>query len=91
MSIKIVKIISGEDLVGDWSEKESIISNPVVMVPVSKDQLGFTPWIPLAEEKEIKLKEQHILTIATPDDKLQNEYNRMFGSGIIVPDDNIIH
>jgi len=43
-------------------------------------------------EDEVPLKEQHIITVLTPDNKLQNEYNRIYGSGILVPDtEKIIH
>ena len=85
MNIKVVRLISGEELIGDWNEETNIITNPVIMVPVSKAQLGFSPWIPYVEEEEVPLKEQHIVTILTPDNKLQNEYNRVYGSGLIVP------
>ena len=92
MNIKVVRLISSEELIGDWNEETNTITNPVVMVPVAKDQLGFSPWIPYVEEEEVPLKEQHIVTILTPDNKLQNEYNRVYGSGLIVPDaEKIIH
>ena len=92
MNIKAVRLVSGEELIGDWNEETKIITNPVIMLPVGKDQLGFSPWIPYVDEKEIHLKEQHIVTVLTPDKKLQNEYNRVYGSGLIVPDaDKIIH
>tara|TARA_B100000749_G_scaffold18508_1_gene13837 strand:- start:402 stop:728 length:327 start_codon:yes stop_codon:yes gene_type:complete len=92
MNIKVVRIISGEELIGDWNDEKSTITNPVIMVPVAKDKLGFSPWIPYVEEEEFPLKEQHIVTILTPDNKLQNEYNRVYGSGLIVPDaDRIIN
>ena len=91
MNIKIVRLISGEELIGDWDEEKKIITNPVVMIPVAKDQLGFQPWIPYAEEEEVPLKEEHIVVVLTPDKKLQNEYNRVYGSGLIVPDENLIH
>ena len=92
MNIKVVRIISGEELIGDWNDEKSTITNPVIMVPVAQDKLGFSPWIPYVEEEEFPLKEQHIVTILTPDNKLQNEYNRVYGSGLIVPDaDRIIN
>ena len=92
MNIKVVRIISGEELIGDWDDEKSTITNPVIMVPVAKDKLGFSPWIPYVDEEEFPLKEQHIVTILTPDNKLQNEYNRVYGSGLIVPDaDRIIN
>ena len=85
MNIKVVRLISSEELIGDWNEETNTITNPVVMVPVAKDQLGFSPWIPYVDEEDVQLKEQHIMTVLTPDNKLQNEYNRVYGSGLIVP------
>ena len=86
MNIKVIRIVSGEELIGDWNDEKSTITNPVIMVPVAKDKLGFSPWIPYVDEEEFQLKEQHIVTILTPDNKLQNEYNRVYGSGLIIPD-----
>ena len=91
MNIKIVRIVSGEELIGEWNEKTNTITSPVVMVPIAKDQLGFQPWIPYSEEEAMTFKEQHIVVVLTPDTKLQNEYNRVFGSGLLVPEENIIH
>jgi len=91
MNIKIVRIVSGEELIGDWNEETNTITSPVVMVPVAKDQLGFQPWIPYSEDEAMTFKDQHIVVVLTPDTKLQNEYNRVFGSGLLVPEENIIH
>ena len=91
MNIKVIRLVSGEELIGDWNEEKNIIDNPVIMVPIAKSQLGFQPWIPYAEEEEVQLKEQHIVVVLTPDNKLQNEYNRVFGSGLLVPEEKIIH
>jgi|TARA_B110000285_G_scaffold157931_2_gene176209 hypothetical protein len=87
MSIKVLRLVTSEELIGKWNPEKCSIHNPVVMVPVSKDKIGFQPWITLGEDEEIFLKDQHIMTIVTPDIKLQNEYNRVFGSGIIIPGD----
>ena len=91
MNVKIIRLVSTEELIGDWNEETKTITNPVVMIPVAKDQLGFQPWIPYSEEEKMILKEQHIIVILTPDAKLQNEYNRVYGSGLVVPEENIIH
>ena len=91
MNIKILRLITSEELIGDWNRETNTISNPVVMVPVSKDQIGFTPWIPYAKEEDIKLKEEHILSVLTPDTKLANEYNRVYGSGLVLPNEDLVH
>ena len=91
MNIKILRLITSEELIGDWNRETNTISNPVVMVPVSKEQIGFTPWIPYAKEEDIKLKEEHILSVLTPETKLVNEYNRVYGSGLVLPQEDLIH
>ena len=92
MNIKVLRLVTAEELIGDWNQEKSSITNPVVMVPVSKDKIGFQPWITLSDDDEIVLKDQHIMAIVTPDIKLQNEYNRVFGSGLIVPEtENIVN
>jgi hypothetical protein len=87
MIVKIVKMTSGEELIGEFDEETSIIKNPVVMIPVSKEKIAFQPWLPYSEDKEFKLKEQQIHIVANPSTLLVNEYSRMFGSGIVVPTD----
>ncbi len=87
MNVKIVKMISGEELIGDYDEKTNVIKNPVVMIPVSKEQIAFQPWLPYSEDKEFSLKESAINIVANPSTTIINEYNRVYGSGIVVPND----
>ena len=87
MNVKIVKFVSGEEIIGEWFEETNLIKNPVVMIPVDKNKIAFQPWLPYAEDKEYKLKEAQIHVVANPSATIVNEYNRMFGSGIVVPTD----
>ena len=87
MNVKIVKMISGEELIGDYDEKTNVIVNPVVMIPVSKEQIAFQPWLPYSEDKEFSLKESAINIVANPSTTIVNEYNRIYGSGIVMPTD----
>ena len=85
MNIKIVKLFNGEELIGEYDEKTNVIKNPVIMIPVNKEQIAFQPWLPYAEDKEYQLKETMIIITATPSSTILNEYNRVFGSGVVVP------
>lgn len=85
MNVKIVKMISGEELIGDYDEETRVIKNPVVMIPVNKEQIAFQPWLPYAEDKEYTLKEEQINVVANPSTTIKNEYSRIYGSGIVVP------
>ncbi len=85
MNIKIVKLFNGEELIGEFNDKTNVIKNPVVMIPVNKEQIAFQPWLPYAEDKEYQLKDTMIIITATPSSTILNEYNRVFGSDIVVP------
>tara|TARA_Y100000588_G_scaffold394196_1_gene513428 strand:+ start:2278 stop:2559 length:282 start_codon:yes stop_codon:yes gene_type:complete len=87
MNVLIVKLTSGEELFGDFDVKTSIIKNPVVMIPVNKEQIAFQPWLPYSEDKEFQLKPEHILIVAKAAATITNEYSRIYGSGIVVPED----
>jgi len=87
MNVKIVKLTSGEELFGEFDEETNVIKNPVVMIPVSKEKIAFQPWLPYSEDKDYKLKPEHIQIVATAANTITNEYNRIYGSGIVVPND----
>ena len=89
MNVKIVKLTSGEELIGDYNEETNLINNPVVMIPVNKEQIAFQPWLPYAEEKSYTLKDAVINIVATPSAIIRNEYNKIYGTGIVVPDGSI--
>ena len=85
MIVKIVKLTSGEELFGDFDEEQSVIKNPVVMIPVNKEQIAFQPWLPYSEDKNYTLKPEHVLIVATAAEAISTEYNRIYGSGIVIP------
>ena len=85
VNVKIVKLTNGEELIGEYDGRKHIIKNPVVMIPLHEKRIGFNPWMPYAENKEYQLKEDQILVIADPSKHIANEYNKAFGSGIVVP------
>ena len=87
MNVKIVKLTSGEELFGEFDEETNVIKNPVVMIPVSKEKIAFQPWLPYSEDTDYKLKAEHIQIVATAANTITNEYNRIYGSGIVVPND----
>ena len=95
MAVKLLRLKSGEDIVGEIvreNEELIVISNPAILMPVSHSpgrqdqiQIGLAPWIPFSEEKEFKLPRDWILLTTIPAQDIVNNYNQMFGSGIVVP------
>jgi len=86
VNVKIVKLISGEELIGEFDEVKYTINNPVVMIPVNNEKIAFSPWMPYAEDKLFTLKKDQVLVLATPSKTIANEYSRAFGSGIVIPE-----
>ncbi len=92
MSLYIVRLVTGEDLIGelevaktkDHEHKYKLTNVGIVQLVPTKDGVGVSlyPYAPYAEESEFTFKEEHVMTTYKPSVDLQNNYSRMFGSGI---------
>ena len=92
MSLYIVRLITGEDLIGeleisktkDHEHKYKMKNVGIVQLVPTKDGVGISlyPYAPYAEESEFTFKEEHVMTTYKPSLDLQNNYSRMFGPGI---------
>lgn len=82
--IKIVKLISGEEIVADVVENEKFLTlkNPQKFM-LTGEGLASMPLLPLSKDKEYKVSIDHVLLIAEPEDDISNSYNSQFG-GIVV-------
>lgn len=96
--IQILKLSSGEELIGTVSDFEvegrqvikmekpaAIIMQPVDGQP-EKFGIGLAPYAPYAEQNSIHIMPTHVIAIMQPTDQLKNEYNTHYGSGIITPE-----
>ena len=83
--IKIVKLISGEELVADVIENENSLTlkNPQKFM-LTGEGLASMPLMPLSKDKDYKVSLEHVLIIAEPEDDIANSYNSQFGSGIVL-------
>ena len=92
MTIKIFKLITGEDMITSVKENLTptpgtyVLDNPAVLVVQRNgDQMGvaLAPYAPFIDG-DITLNKTAIVSEGNPDQKLANEYNARFGSGIVV-------
>lgn len=96
MSLKLVKLISGEEVIGDdvttdLNAGTVALQNCVAIVlNPTKDGItyGFMPWGSLTKDDKVIGLDKIIYT-ATPNDELKNGYNSMFG-GIVTPGKQLI-
>jgi hypothetical protein len=92
-NIKILKMISGEELLAEVvSETETHISvkNPVrvIVMPTKTSPqnptVGFAPWADFSEEKQFTIHRAHVIVTMKPVSEFVSQYNSMFG-GIVTP------
>lgn len=97
MTVQIVKLMSGEEIIGKVSdliiEGRSVVKleKPAIIIlsPVEgqKDKfgIGMAPYAPYAEGNIMHVLPHGIIGLMEPTEELMNEYNQHYGDGIFVP------
>lgn len=91
--IKILKLTTGEELVGEYSTSDENItlSNPCVIQIVpsrsnpEQPMLALIPYAPYTQDQKISFNERSVVWQSNPVKELYNQYNSIFGSGLIMP------
>ena len=91
MTVKIFKMINGEVIMADIVSEEIgqgyyVVNEPASVMLQERDGgvgVGIAPYMPYAEGK-VNIRLNAIAAEADADQKLVNEYNRLFGSGIVI-------
>jgi len=100
MEIKILTIITGEEVLGEVeieSETEVVLVNPVgVAIVRGKDgqpNVGFAPFPMHADQKtgeSIAFAKKNVIYSYVPAKEFVDNYNQIFGSGIVLPNKQLI-
>ena len=95
MDIIVLKLITGEEVLGEiesQSETEFVLVNPVGIAVVrgqnGQPSVGFAPFPIHAEQKTgatVALAKRNVVYSYVPAEDFVNNYNQIFGSGIVVP------
>lgn len=95
MNIIALKLSTGEDILGEVeseSETEFVLENPVGITVVrgreGSPSIGFSPFPLHAEQKTgatIALAKKHVVYSYVPAQDFIDNYEQIFGSGLIVP------
>jgi hypothetical protein len=95
MSIKVMKIVTGEEIIGEVvSDDGTTVSLKnivaIVLQPTRDGKLsfGFIPWASMVDGPVV-LRYTDIVYNGNPSEDLANNYNSMF-SGIVTPPKNLI-
>ncbi len=100
MDIRAYKIMSGEDILGECindNEHFVTIKNPVgiqvVRGPNGQPSIGFAPFPIHAEQKSgqtIDIRREFVIYSYVPAEDFVSNYEQVFGTGLIVPNKQII-
>ena len=99
INTKVVRLISGEELMGVISDTgESYKIKDVCQIATSyadptsaTARIGLAPFLPYTTAKDgIEIKKDMILFVVDPVNELINEYSKVFGSGLVLPETNTI-
>ena len=89
MTVKLITFKTNQTILADVTEQDDVVlakeTVQVVLEPQNgQPMMGFVPFLEFTQEFKtgITLNKSDILTINTPVVELENEYNRLFGSGI---------
>ena len=94
MAVKLLRLKSGEDIVAEHIQgkigQDITIENPAMLMPMGdargkQVQVGLAPWMPFSSENRFDLPGDWVLLLTEPAPDIVNNYNQIFGSGIVVP------
>ena len=90
-NVKVFRFMNGEELIGQLvSESEvkftlkDVASIQLMPGAAGKVNLGLMPFAPYAEESAFEFETKHVSTKFTPNTDLLNNYNRVYGAGLVV-------
>lgn len=95
--LQIVKLSSGEEVLGKVSDMEIEgrqliqVEKPAVVIiqphptEEGKFNVALAPYAPYAEKALVSIMPNHVVAIMSPVANLIDEYNRVYGSSVIMP------
>lgn len=93
MSVKIIRLISGEELISNVTETESTVTlkDPAVLIPSPEGKLLLARWIPYGNvENGITLDKKNLIFIIDPVKELGTHYTTVIVNNLVVPGKNIV-
>ena len=92
MNIKLVRMVTGEDVLTELKDNEThyTFTNPLMifMQPSASGNMptvGMHQWIPYSSDKKYDVPREKVVMICNPAEDLRAQYDKAFGSGLIIP------
>lgn len=97
--IKIIKLVTGEEIVADVTEQDQnyTLEKPVVLQLIAsrsipeQPQMALIPYAGYTEFHCVTVKKDHVVWSEEPMKELYNQYNSIFGNGIVVANQSVLN
>ena len=94
MNVEIIRLNSGEEIICDTEldGEFRIVKKPSIIIPTGQGQIGLMPWLGYGDigDEGVKVKESFVAFTFNPSTQLRNEYSQAFGSGLVIPENEVI-
>jgi hypothetical protein len=83
MEIKVVKLISGEEVIAGVEEADGFVTlhKPAKLV-MTQQGPGMMPWSPLMSSEKVQIDNTHVMCKFDLELEIRNAYSHQFGIGI---------
>lgn len=91
MSVKFIKMVTGEELVAKLEENgdDYVLTEPV-RIGMTNQGIAMGIWCPFIKGDKVTLAKSNVMFTSELDEDVMNAYNSKFGSGIVIADSSIL-
>lgn len=96
--VKVIRLISGEELMAKIKSSDDNTYHLTEVCQIASSyadpssataRIGIAPFLPYTKVKDgVTINKSYVGFVIEPVNELLNEYNKVFGSGIVLPPDN---
>jgi hypothetical protein len=88
--VRVYKMISGEEVIAKQIQETQTIykvENPASIMMTDQGNgtvgVGIAPFMPYSEDRTVEINRMAVAASANPAVEMLNEYNRIYGSGLV--------
>ncbi len=91
MEIKVLKLITGEEVISQIEEKNDkyVLKSPQKFM-LTQEGIASMPMMPFSTSETYEIDKKHIIYVCEPELDIRKVYNSKYGSGVILPSSNKI-
>ena len=93
MSVKIVRLTSGEEIISNIIDNGETITlkDASVLIPSPEGKLLLARWLPYADTKEgVTLEKRHLVFVIDPQKELSDHFTNVVVNGLVIPGKKVV-